>query len=116
MRQNAASTKKVILVVGALALLAITLLGFTYWRQETVVQFPLQGYPGVSVDFVLCYPMIGERGWAVRFGGSETKAALIPGDVSAEEIKAKARVTYDGQTLSIFGPRGEQMTVPGFRP
>ena len=116
MRQDAVSKKKTVLIVGAIAFVAMMLLGIAWWRHETVVQFPLQGHPGNTIDFVLCHPMIGDRGWIVRFGGSETKEAFVTGDVSEEEIKTKARVSYDGETLTIFGPRGEKMTVPGFRP
>ena len=110
------SPKKTVLVGGAFTFVVLMLLGIAWWRHETVVQFPLQGHPGNTIDLVLCHPMIGGRGWVVRFGGSETKAAFVDGSVSEEEVKAKAHVNYDGETLTVFGPRGEQMTVPGFRP
>ena len=116
MRQDAVSKKKMVLATCAVAFVALMLLGIAWWQRETVVKFPLQGHPGDTIDFVLCHPMIGDYGWIVRFGGAETKDAFVSGDVSEDEIKTKARVNYDGETLTVYGPRGEEMSVPGFRP
>lgn len=116
LRPNIVFRYKLLIAVGVSFFIAFIFLAVTYWGRETVVQFPIKGHPGKSVDFVLCDPMVGKRGWIVRFGGAETKDAFVLGDVTKENIKANARIEYDGETLMVFGPGGEQMTVYGFSP
>ena len=112
----AVSKRTAIFLFGAIAAVVILLLTIAHWRQETVLQIPLQGYPGKSVDFILCDAINGQHGYIVRFGGSETKRPFVSGDVPMDELKAKSRIAYDGDTLTVYRPRGEQMTVPGFVP
>ena len=108
--------QKMLWTLGVFAVMAGIVFAVRYWRHETMVQFPIPGLPGENVDFVLCDPMIGERGWIIRAGGSESKHAFVSRDVSAGEIRRNARISYSAGTVIIIGPRGEEISLSGFGP
>jgi hypothetical protein len=96
-------------------LVAVGLAVLPWSRTAYVSQIP--GHPGQNVEFI-------QRGFIIeskpavyiRFpNGAEIKLPVIKsGIVTADDIRRTARVSYDGNTLRVFGPQGEVCSVPGY--
>lgn len=120
-RDIAKSNKKLVYTISIVAItvgavLVILIVTAPLWQRTTVHSIPVPGYPGESIDFVLCTSTSGEYGYVVEFGDAITKRAFISVDVPVDEIKASSYIEYENETLNVYGPRGEQMSVPGFAP
>ena len=107
--------KRAIAIVVLLSLVG-ALLAFTLSRRTTVHRIQIPGHPAETVDFILCTAMNGEYGYIVRFGRAETKEPLVSSEVSVVELKAGTRVEYQDETLTVYGPQNQRITVPGFIP
>ena len=98
-----------------MAIVAFGLAAAPWSRTAFVAQIP--GHPGQNVEFIQRGFLIESKPAVyVRFpNGAETISPVIKsGVVTADDIRRTARVSYDGNTLIVFGPQGELCSVAGY--
>lgn len=84
---------------------------------QTVHRIEVPGHPGDAVEFVKCRAMNGRLGYIVRFpGDAETKEPLVSIDTSIRELKRGTSVELLDGTLTVYGPQGQWVQMPGYVP
>jgi hypothetical protein len=83
---------------------------------QTVHSVEIPGLLGQRVDFFEYRSLLGRDGFIyVGFSnGAETKRPFLGPGAVIEQVRRGTTVDYDGQTLTVHGPNGEQLSVPGY--